>query len=273
MIDGSRRRVDAARAREAEDALRRRALETEIPALELHAGGFDVIAEVKRRAPSVGPLTGDESRSGEWVAGRADAYVRGGAAAISVLTEPDRFGGTLTDVSAAARAVPMPVMRKDFVVDPYQVIEARAAGAGGVLVIVRVVDDAQAREMLDAATELSLFVLLECFDRADVDRAGTLVDGHSGSNPLLVGVNTRNLATLEVDRDRLADLAPHLPPGLPAVAESGITTPEHARDAVALGYTVALIGSALMQADNPAQLTAAMLKTGRTEAQRQCSSE
>lgn len=156
-------------------------------------------------------------------------------------------------------------MRKDFLVDTWQVLEARAAGAGGVLVILAMLDDAAVRELLAAAREQGLFVLLEAFDEADLERAARLAtDGPEA--PLLVGVNTRDLKTLQVDPLRLAALAPRLPVGLPAVAESGIRTPDDAAAAARLGYRLALVGTALMRSAAPAKLARAMRDAGRAAA-------
>ena len=262
MAASSRARVRRARQKESESALRTRALDlADPPRLQLHPGGFDIIAEVKRASPSAGSLTGG-AESADLVARQAESYVRGGAAAVSVLTEPDRFRGTLADVTAASRAVPVPILRKDFLVDPYQVIEARAAGAGGVLLIVRMLEDAQLRELLEAASAMRLFALVEAFDREDLDRVrGSAMD----SDDMLCGLNTRDLSTLEVDPDRLEDLSDAFPTNVLSVAKSGLESVDDIRRAAGLGYRVALVGSALMRAANPTKLTAAMIRAGRLE--------
>ena len=165
---------------------------------------------------------------------RARQYVDGGAAAISVLTEPSRFDGSLEHLEEVAAAVSgTPVMRKDFLVDPVQVLEARAAGASGVLLIAAMLDDSQLRSMLDCAAEHGLFVLLESFDDPDLARSSKLLDNpadreRAAAGQLLFGVNTRNLRTLHVDPQRLAKLAPALPAAR-CVAESGL---HEAADAV-----------------------------------------
>ncbi len=273
MARSSAARVAAARQTERESALRTRALDVPAPpALQLHPGGFDLIAEVKRHAPSGGPLA-DPDTGPALAARQADAYVRGGAVAISVLTEPDRFHGTLADLSAAARAVPAPVMRKDFLTDPYQVLEARAAGAAGVLLIMRILDDERLGELMAAATEMSLFVLLEAFGPDDLARAGSVLPGlASAGTTALVGVNTRDLQSLEVDPARLADLAEQLPQTVPCVAESGIDTPEDAERAAKSGYQLALVGSALMRTAQPTKLAAAMIHAGRAAVRNECTS-
>ncbi len=272
MADSSAKRVTKAKQSESETDLRDRAADRPPPPpLQLHATCFDIIAEVKRQAPSAGVLAdGDDP---EIVIKQADSYVRGGAVALSVLTEPEEFRGSLDDLAIAARAVPVPVMRKDFLVDPYQVFEARAAGAAGVLLILRVLDDTRLGEMVDAASEAGLFVLLEAFDEEDLDRAGYIVPILKEDEiQTLVGLNARDLISLEVDNQRLADLADWFPKGVPRVAESGLATPEDAGRMAALGYQVALVGSALMQADDPSKLTAAMIDAGRSESLRQCAS-
>jgi indole-3-glycerol phosphate synthase len=229
--------------------------------LDLHR--FDVIAEIKNRSPAEGDLAAADADR----AARARQYVAGGAAAISVLTEPSRFAGSLDHLEEVARAVPnTPVMRKDFLVDPIQLYEARRAGASGVLLIIAMLDAARLDEMLDCARELGLFVLLEAFDAGDLGRAAKLLkeSGHvarAAAGQLLVGVNTRNLRTLEVDSSRLASLAPSLP-GARCVAESGLHTPADAAEAAALGYRLALVGTALMRSDDPKALVAAMRAAG-----------
>ncbi len=272
MARSSAKRATTAKQSESEANLRRRAADRPAPPpLQLHASCFDLFAEVKRTAPSAGVLA--DSDDPDIVITQADSYARGGAAALSVLTEPDVFRGSLDDLAIATRAVLIPVMRKDFLVDPYQVFEARAAGAAGVLLILRLLDDARLGEMMGAATEAGLFVLLEAFDNEDLDRAGDIVS--SSSEPeihTLVGLNARDLTSLQVDSQRFTDLAGAFPTGVRRVAESGLATPEDARRMAALGYHVALVGSALMRADDPSKLTAAMIDAGRTESLRECAS-
>lgn len=271
MARESRSRVSDARSREPEGALHSRALETpRPPRLRLDAG-FDVIAEIKRRTPSAGPL-GPSPRAG-LAAGRARAYARGGAAAISVLTEPRWFGGDLADLEGAARSTSLPAMRKDFLVDPYQLLEARAAGAGGALLIVRLVKDAVLVEMLEAAAGLGLFVLLESFAKPDLERIGSLLPrARRLGLDVLVGVNARDLTSLEVSPTRLAALAASLPSGVPCVAESGLATPDDIRGVASRGYQLALVGSALMRSADPSGLTAELVAAGREEALRSCAS-
>ena len=262
MADASAGRVRRARAAGSEAMLLAACRDMPAPA-PLRPGDFELIAEVKRHSPAEGALGGDTD-----VAGRATGYAAAGAAAVSVLTEPARFGGSLEDLATAAgalRGAGIPAMRKDFLVDPWQVLEARAAGAGGVLLIVAMLDDGVLREMLAAAREHALFVLLEAFDEADLERAAPLARGAQDA-PVLVGVNSRDLRTLAVDPERLARLAPELPAGEPAVAESGLHTPDDAAAVAALGYRLALVGTALMRAEDPGALAGAMLAAGREQA-------
>ncbi|MGH8251097.1 MAG: indole-3-glycerol phosphate synthase TrpC [Steroidobacteraceae bacterium] len=262
----SHRRARAAVGKEPLARLRMRALNT-APAPALLCGhAFELIAEYKRRSPAAGSL----SFSGDSLAGRVSAYARGGAAAVSILTEPEHFGGSLEQLAEAAAILAplgLPVLRKDFLVDPYQLHEARAAGAGGVLLIVRLLSDAQLEEMLDCARQLQMFVLLEAFDADDAGRAvATATVARERKVPALVGVNSRDLQTLEVVPGRLAELAPLLPPELPRVAESGIATPQDCGVVAGAGYCVALVGGSLMKSADPAGMVRAMLAAGRASA-------
>ena len=262
MGAASRERVEVARAACPQGELLRRALDTPPPpALRLQRGGFDLIAELKLRSPASGALKGPE----EDVAARVRAYARAGAAAVSVLTEPTRFDGSLAHLRVAAQALSgagVPAMRKDFLVDPYQVIEARAAGAGGVLAILRMLSEGELESMVEQARQLGLFVLLEAFDERDLERLQGVL-GRLGSHGLLAGVNSRDLATLQVVPSRLEELADLLPAGLPRVAESGVATAADARRVAEAGYDLALVGSALMSGEDPAGLAGAMLSAAR----------
>jgi indole-3-glycerol phosphate synthase len=233
------------------------------PALRLSAGGFDVIAELKLRSPAAGVL-GKESS--DWL-GRIAAYARGGAAAVSVLTEPSRFDGSLQHLREAASVLAplgVPAMRKDFLVDPYQVLEARAAGAGGVLVILRMLSRERIAELLDAAADHRLFVLLEAFDADDLAVARELLKGRRRDETVLIGLNSRDLQTLTVVQERFSALAPLLPTEWPCVAESGVATPFDARSMRRLGYRLALIGTALMSCEDPDMLLSEILQAART---------
>jgi indole-3-glycerol phosphate synthase len=268
MAASSRTRVVAARAVLAQDELLARALASpQPPRLKLSPLGFDLIAEVKLRSPAVGVLQGPA----ESVTTRVSEYAAAGAAAVSVLTEPTRFDGSLQhlELAVAALAGRVPAMRKDFIVDPYQVMEARLAGAGGVLAILRMVPLADTVALVECATRLGLFVLLEAFDEADLALAVRLLSTHQAaalqaSAPLLVGVNCRDLTSLQIVPGLLEKLAPSIPTKAPRVAESGVTTAADAARLAAAGYSVALVGSALMKSAQPAALLRAMLGAGRT---------
>lgn len=271
MCESSRRRCEEAQTREPRHALYRRAMCTRRPP-PLSAHPFTLIAEVKRQSPAEGVLAVDADPL-ESVVRQARQYVTGGAHIISVLTEPDRFGGSLEHLQAVCAAVSVPVMRKDFLVAPYQVYEARAAGASGVLVIIRALDDATLRGMLESANECGLFVLFEAFEKQDFDRLRPLLEIRQRrrlphASPILVGLNTRDLTTLRVNSSALVDLAPHFPPGLPRIAESGIQTPADIVRCVALGYTGALVGTALMRADDPAAACRELISAADTEVAR-----
>ncbi|HUQ12326.1 MAG TPA: indole-3-glycerol-phosphate synthase [Steroidobacteraceae bacterium] len=232
------------------------------PVLEL--AGFDLIAEVKLRSPAVGLL---KSAAEEDVGARVGTYARAGAAAVSILTEPSRFDGSLDDLEKGARALrelDVPAMRKDFLVDGYQVLEGRAAGAAGVLAILRMIPRADLEALIDTALLLDMFVLLETFDEPDIALANELVDARKAHRDLLlVGVNSRDLVTLKVVPGRLDALANQLPRDVKRVAESGVTTADDAARMARHGYDLALVGSALMSAPDPAVLARDMLAAGR----------
>jgi len=263
MAAGSRARVSEAVAARSLAELESAARATPAPPpLRLDASGFDLIAELKLRSPAAGVLV----PAGEDLAARVTGYARAGAAAVSVLTEPSRFDGTLAHLSAAAAALrpcAVPAMRKDFIVDPYQVYEARAAGAGGVLVILRMLPKADTQALLECARSLGLFVLLEAFDTDDLALLHELVAAHRGPNVLLAGVNCRDLATLEVVPSRLLELSSLLPARVPRVAESGVNSTQDARAVAAAGYSLALVGSALMRGADSGALAASLIAAGR----------
>jgi indole-3-glycerol phosphate synthase len=262
MAAGSRARAQQARRALPEAALIEQLRSTAPPSpLALSTSGFDLIAELKLRSPAAGALAAGAAD----LSARVTAYARAGAAAVSVLTEPQRFDGALAHLrEAAAVLAPLkvPAMRKDFLVDPYQVLEARAAGAGGVLLIVRMLAPAQLAELASCAQAHGLFVLLEAFDEADIEHLHEVVAAHPEIR-ILAGVNCRDLGTLKVVPRRLLELAALLPAGVPWVAESGVATPADAAAVAAAGYGLILVGSALMQGGAPATLAAALLAAGR----------
>lgn len=263
MAASSRARSAAARVQVPENELRARIADLP-PAPALRLGSFDLIAEVKLRSPAAGLLK--QASEGD-VGARVGTYANAGAAAVSILTEPSRFDGSLADLAAGAAALAplkVPAMRKDFLVDPYQVLEGRLAGAGGVLAIIRMLPRPALEQLIDAALELRMFVLLEAFDTPDIGLAHELVDSRPAHRDLLlVGVNSRDLNTLEVVPGRLDTLAAQLPSAVKRVAESGVATAEDAARMAACGYDLALVGSALMSAPDPALLARAMLAQAR----------
>jgi indole-3-glycerol phosphate synthase len=287
MAQASQERALAARAKLSENGLLKQAQATaQPPPLLRSAGGFDLIAELKLRSPAVGQLRAPDS---EDPAQRALLYAEAGAAAVSILTEPSRFDGSLAHLSAASAALRprrVPAMRKDFLVDPYQVVEARAHGAGGVLIILRMLSRSQLDELCSAAHACGLFALLEAFDEADIELAHDILEAQRQQEPgphrvgpsrsansrarpgmtpvqWLVGVNCRDLVTLQVVPGRLEALASLLPTGVPRVAESGVATAEDARRVSAAGYEMALVGSALMSGPDPRTLAQEMIQAGR----------
>jgi indole-3-glycerol phosphate synthase len=264
MLDTSLRRVAEARERVPEAALRAAVLGTpQPPPLRLDRPGFDIIAELKLRSPSLGDLsaaTVDPVR-------RLEAYAEGGAAICSILTEPTRFDGDLAHLRLAAETLQpygIPAMRKDFLADPYQVLEARAHGASGVLLIVRMVSRARLVEMLDCAAEHGLFVLLEAFDAGDLEVAAGIARERAGRDEqVLMGLNCRDLETLEIDFERFATLRDRMPAHWPCVAESGVQAPEDAARVAALDYRLALVGTGLMRRADPARALGELLEAGR----------
>lgn len=203
---------------------------------------FALITEVKRSSPSKGQLASITDP-----AGLAAQYAAGGAAAVSVLTEERRFGGSLADLDAVRAAVDVPVLRKDFMVDEYQFYEARAHGADMVLLIVAALDDAQLRDFGDLAAELGMAALVETHTAEEIERARAV-------NARILGVNVRNLKTLDVDRQVFADLAPALESvgeGTVIVAESGVSGVHDIEFYARHGARAALVGEALVKNSDP----------------------
>ena len=264
MAAGSEQRLVAARAVVSDAELRERcAALPPLPRLRLSAAGFDLIAELKLRSPALGDLS---AQTMDPVA-RLRGYAEAGAAICSILTEPSRFDGDLSHLRQAATTLApygVPAMRKDFLVDPYQVLEARANGAGGVLLIVRMVERDRLVAMLDAAAEQGLFVLLEAFDAHDLEVAAELAAARRDRDEqVLMGLNCRDLQTLQIEFARFERLREQLPAAWPAVAESGVITPADAAHVARLGYRLALVGTTLMQRDDPAQAVRELLAAGR----------
>ena len=197
-----------------------------------------VIAEYKRSSPSAGAIAEPD------VAGQARAYEEGGAAAISVLTEPTRFDGALADLRAVRLAVDLPVLRKDFLVHPAQVIESRAAGADAVLLIAAALSELELKAMLAVANDLGLDALVETHSVDDLAKA-------LATDAPVVGVNARDLETLEVDVERALAMLPDVPPDRVAVLESGVSTREEVERAIDAGARGVLVGEALMRSPDP----------------------
>lgn len=200
-----------------------------------------VIAELKRRSPSAGVL-----REGVEVAQIARAYARGGASALSVLTEEQNFAGSLEDLRAARAACRLPVLRKDFIVDAYQLYEARLVGADAVLLIVAALTARELQALHEEARALGMDVLVEAHDRAELDVA--LAAGAE-----LVGINNRDLRDFSVDVERTFALMEAIPPGVAVVSESGIAAPEQLQRLERAGVAAALVGESLMRAPDPEQ--------------------
>jgi indole-3-glycerol phosphate synthase len=203
------------------------------------AGQVAVIAEIKRRSPSKGELSPD------LVAGPlAAAYERGGAAALSVLTDEVHFGGSPVDLMEAKAATALPVLRKDFTVCAGDVADARLMGADAVLLIVAALEQAELVELVAVSHDLGIDPLVECHDQAEVDRA-------LAAGATMIGINQRDLTTFEVDPARAEKLAATLPDHVVKVAESGIEGPEAVRRLAAAGFTAMLVGEHLVTASDP----------------------
>lgn len=206
-----------------------------------------LIAEVKRASPSAGTIAEDVNPSV-----LARGYQAGGAAAVSVLTEPRHFQGSLADLQAVRSSVSIPVLRKDFLIHPSQVIEARASGADAVLLIVAALTDAQLRALLEAAGDVGLATLVETHSDEDLRRA-------LDSDAKLIGVNARDLETLEVDVAGALARVGRVPDDRISVLESGISTRANVDAALGAGASAILVGEALMRADDPARAVRKLL--------------
>jgi len=200
---------------------------------------MSVIAEVKRSSPSKGALAsiGDP-------AGLAATYEEAGAQVVSVLTEQRRFGGSLADLDAVRKAIDLPILRKDFMIDEYQFYEARAHGADVVLLIVAALSKNQLEDYFHLSTELGMRSLIEVHTNDELERALDI-------SPEIIGVNSRNLKTLEVDSRAFAELIPQIPSSIARVAESGISTREDVVFAQECGATAILVGEALVRSESP----------------------
>lgn len=210
------------------------------PFKEALAGpGISLIAEFKRNSPSAGVIATPD------LVAQVTAYERGGASALSVLTDETHFGGSLADLEAARAACGLPILRKDFIVDHYQLYEAAIHGADAVLLIVAALDDEQLASLYAEARELDLDCLVEVHEASEVERALELdVD--------VIGINNRNLGTLEVDIATTPELATMIPAGKTVVAESGYTNRDQMLELERIGVDAVLIGEALMRTGDPA---------------------
>ena len=242
LIEGAREGVEA-RKRELPQA----ALESQLSARgedrpfqeALTRPGLSVIAEFKRRSPSAGDIA-----PGADIAAQVAAYERGGAAALSVLTDQPHFGGTLDDLRAARGAATLPIIRKDFIVDPYQLYEAAVNGADAVLLIVRALDDRRLASLYEEARALDLDCLVEVHDAEELERALEV-------DAAVIGINNRDLDGQGVDIQTTFELMPDVPAGKTVVAESGISGREELAELDRVGVDAVLIGGALMTAPDP----------------------
>ncbi len=240
IIEGVRE--DLAARRGSMGALHER-IDAQAPALDAHTflsrNEMNVIAEVKRSSPSKGDLAPITDP-----AALAEKYQEAGAAAVSVLTEQRRFGGSLADLDAVRSRIEIPVLRKDFMVDEYQFLEARAHGADIVLLIVAALSKSQLKDFYDLATELGMASLVEVHTQSELESAMDI-------SPRIVGVNSRNLKTLEVSASVFEELIPAIPSSVIRVAESGISTHADVAQAQKAGATAILVGESLVKSGDP----------------------
>lgn len=215
------------------------------------AASIEIVAEVKRASPSAGDLSHIDSP-----ADLAHAYEAGGAAAISVLTESRRFKGSLEDLDAVRAEVSIPILRKDFTIDPYMIWEARAHGADLVLLIVAALTDEQLREYLELTHRLGMNAIVETHTSDEVERAAAL-------GARIVGVNVRNLKTLDTDKAHFGKLASRLPSGPVILAESGVSEAEDVAEYGRQGAEAVLVGEALVKHEDPREAVSVFKKQGR----------
>lgn len=214
-----------------------------VPSLKEHILAPDktgIIAEHKRRSPSKGTIN-DKANLKDVVSG----YEKAGASAVSVLTDKEFFGGTNDDLTEAADTVSIPVLRKDFIIDPYQVYEAKAIGASAILLIAAVLSPKEATELGSLANYLGMEVLMEFHDEEELNRLNSYVD--------VAGINNRDLKTFTVDLERSIDLAGKIPAGIPKIAESGINSLKDIEYLASRGFNGFLIGETFMKNDDPAK--------------------
>lgn len=252
ILAATRSRVAALRPRAGELERQAAAAPATLPFEEaLRGPSVGVIAEVKRRSPSAGAIAERLDP-----VGHAVAYARGGAVAISVLTDEAHFGGTLQDLERVARAVRLPTLRKDFILDELQLLEARAAGASAVLLIVRALDERRLRALATTARQLGLGVLVEAHTHEELNAAVAI-------GPSAVGVNSRDLSTFAIDLEAAEDLVRRVPAGIRVVAESGIETREDVERFARAGADLVLVGTAVARTADPAAAVGALCGVAR----------
>jgi indole-3-glycerol phosphate synthase len=243
IVADKRREVSEAKARVSEAELERRLTATPLPVARGFRAALEVtpfvrvIAEVKRKSPSAGAI-----RTGADAATIAASYASAGAACISVLTDGPHFGGSIPDLIAVRTAVAVPLLRKDFILERYQVLEARLAGADAVLLIAEILDDTLLEKLLRDIHALGMDALAECYDAENVNR---LVD----AGATLIGINNRDLRTFQVRLEHTLELAKHVPVGVTLVSESGIKKREDVEQLAAAGVKAILVGETLMRSD------------------------
>ena len=220
-----------------------------LESINLSRDDFHIIAEIKKQSPSLGSLTLESFDLQK----QAMSYIEGGSSLLSVLTEPSKFLGELEDLELIASLENnIPVMRKDFLVHPYQISEARYYGAAGVLIIVAILDERKLQAMIQRALDHGMFVLLETFTKQELHLATNMLNRFADKvGQLLIGVNCRDLNTLQVDFSNFTKLAADLPNTAMCVAESGVHDLNDLQRIIEMGFGAVLIGSALMQSDNP----------------------
>jgi indole-3-glycerol phosphate synthase len=254
IVAATRARVEAAMTREPRSVLERRAMSHAPDAAAFagrlaRSGSINVIAECKRRSPSRGVL-----RAAYDPVAIATGYERAGAAAISVLTEAGFFDGSLEHLGAVRQAVGIPLLRKDFIVEEYQLLEARAAGADAILLIVAALDDSALVSLSKSARDLGLAALVEVHNTDECRRA---VDAGAG----IIGVNNRDLRTLQVDLDASRQVAELLPKSVIGISESGLKTPADLQQMKSLGYRAFLMGERFMTEPDPGAALAALIES------------
>lgn len=254
IVEGVRQDVAERQSRVSLDELKERAADSAVArdaiSVLKQPNRVTVIGEVKRSSPSKGALAAIADP-----AALAREYEQGGASVISVLTEERRFGGSLADLAAVRAAVDVPILRKDFIVTPYQVWEARAHGADVVLLIVASLEQEVLVSLTERIHSLGMTALVEAYSPDEVERA-------VAAGAKVIGINTRDLRTLEVDRTNFDRVGPHIPEGIVKVAASGVRGPHDMLEYARQGADAVLVGEALVVGGNPRQSVADLVATG-----------